>query len=300
MKSAGIILCVLVLSVANSCESGAFGQRADSSLLQTNNVQILYDLKSPVEKYFLPYVLEEVSGLSYKSPNSILAVDDEKGKIFEYNLLKKEVTQTIKFHHAADFEGVEFVKNKIFALRSDGDIFEFRYSKKASVEPRKFETSLSIANDTEGLGYDPISNKLLIACKEKGEIGKKEVKGKAIYGFDLKSKELDKKPILTISEKQLRNFWKKNRVNDIKGHLNFKPSAIAFHPIQEVFYILSSTGKLLIVMDRDEQILATYPLSSKRLHQPEGLCFSPTGDMYISSEGDGGRGYILKYEMIQK
>ncbi|MCP4459803.1 MAG: YjiK family protein [Cytophagales bacterium] len=300
MKNTGILLCFVLLSLTYSCESGVFGQREDSWQLQTESVRFWYDVKSPIEKYFLPYVLEEVSGLSYKSPSSILAVDDEKGKIFEYDLAQRDIINTIKFYHSADFEGVEFVGKRIFALRSDGDIFEINYSEMDSAEPEKYENALSIANDTEGLGYDPKSNRLLIACKEKGEIGKKEVKGKAIYGFDLNSKKLDKKPILTISEKQLKRFWKENGADTDKNHFNFKPSAIAFHPIQEVYYILSSSGKLLIVVDRDEQILATYPLSSKVLYQPEGLCFSPKGDMYISSEGDGGRGYILKYEMIKK
>jgi len=300
MKSIGILLCVLLLSLGNGCESGAYGRRADTMYLQTANQQLVYDLNSPSEKYYLPYSLEEISGLSYKNPNKLLAVDDEKGKVFEYDLDKREVTHTIIFHNPGDFEGVELVKNQIYVLRSDGDIFEFPYVEEKSVKPVKYETSLSRANDTEGFGYDPMANQLLIACKEKGEIGKKDVKGKAIYGFDLKKMELNKKPLLVISEKKLKDFWKLNGSDFEKNRINFKPSAIAFHPIQKVYYVLSSSGKLLIVVDKNDEILATYPLSSKLLYQPEGLCFSSTGDMYISSEGNGGRGYILKYKMIHK
>ena len=38
-------------------------------------------------------------------------------------------------------------------------------------------------------------------------------------------------------------------------------------------------------------------LDEKLFRQPEGICFSPEGDMYISNEGQGGKGYILKFNI---
>jgi len=298
MKIVGLLLCALLFSVGTSCQSGPIRQYPDSRMPQTGDLQEVYDLNNPAEKFYLPYVLEEVSGLSYSASEALLMVDDEKGKIFEFDLAKKEIVKTTTFHRSGDFEGVELVGKNMYVLRSDGNIYKVKNPQQKNDETKKYESRLGSANDTEGLGYDPITNKLLIACKAKGEIGKKEVHGKAIYGFDLETEELDKEPMLVISEKDINSFWSKQSSGDYKKkNINFRPSAIAFHPIQKLFYVLSSSGKLLVVVDREGRILATYPISAKRLHQPEGICFSPTGEMYISSEGDGGRGYVLKYDM---
>ena len=157
---------------------------------------------------------------------------------------------------------------------------------------------MSRKNDTEGLGYDPMTNRLLIACKEDGEINDKKVKGRAFYAFDLDDKKLKKKPIFVIGPKELKKFWEENRDFDYEeNRIKFKPSAIAFHPITKDYYVLSSVGKMLVVVSRDGIIKATHPIAPRVLGQPEGICFAPNGDMYLSSEGEGDRGYILKFEM---
>ncbi|MFK7951679.1 MAG: SdiA-regulated domain-containing protein [Ekhidna sp.] len=295
-KSLAILLFFWIVSFTNSCDSKTFGQRADSLFLVNDNSKVFYDLKSPSEKYFLPYVLEEVSGLSFKGSNSVLAVDDESGRVFEYDLSERKISHSMTFHSADDFEGVELADSNVYVLKSDGDIFEFRYSKEKKPKTTKYENDFSKKNDTEGLGYDPVNNRLLIACKENGEVEGNKGKDRAIYGFDLTEMRLTDQPLFEISASSLEKFWEENRDFDyVKERIKFKPSAIAFNPIDQFYYVLSSVGKLLIVINQSGQIKATYPISSRVLGQPEGLCFSPSGDMYISSEGEGDRGYILKF-----
>ncbi len=246
----------------------------------------------------MPYVLEEISGLSFMSPNYVLAVDDESGRVFQYDLSKEEIIHSIEFYKPGDYEGVEFIDNKVFVLKSDGDILKFEYGSKKQLKATKYENDLNADNDTEGLGFDPDSNCLLIACKEDGRIGKEKIKGRAFYTLDIKKMKLNKKPAFIIGPDELETFWEKSRNFDYeKKRIKFKPSAIATHPISGHFYILSSVGKMLVVVNKSGEILATYPISPRVLGQPEGLCFSPSGDMYISSEGEGDRGYILKFEM---
>ena len=60
--------------------------------------------------------------------------------------------------------------------------------------------------------------------------------------------------------------------------------------------MISNIGKLLIVMDRRGEILDIHALDIKLFRQPEGICFSPSGDLFISNEGQGGKGYILKFK----
>lgn len=293
-----ILLFISIISFSHSCSTSSFGQHADSLFLVDHQVQHTYNLKRPDEKHFLPYVLEEISGLTYKNPSSVLAIDDESGKIFEYDLEKREIVHSIAFYKADDYEGIELVGDDIYVLKNDGDIFHFNYGPEKETLSQKHETDLHNDNDTEGLGYDPTRNLLLIACKADGHIGDKKIDGRAFYSFDLSSKKLSPEPQFVIGPKQLEAFWEKHKSFDYeKDRIKFKPSAIATHPISGHYYILSSVGKMMVVVNKKGQILATYPISPRVLGQPEGICFSPTGNLYISSEGEGDRGYILKFDM---
>jgi len=279
------------------CENRSFGQRADSLFLVGDEDDILYDLKKPSEKYLLPYVLEEISGLTYVKNGRVLAIDDETGKVFEYNLNTKEIIHSIKFHKPDDYEGIEYVNDTVYILRSDGDIFSFPYTEEKEVDADKIETKLSGKNDTEGLGYNPETGNLLIACKEKGEIGE-DIKGKAraIYHYDIKREKVKKDPFSVISAKRLEKFWESKKDFDYEtDRIKFKPSGIAFNPIDKNFYIIASIGKLLVVVNANGEIVNTYPLYPGLLGQPEGICFNEQGDLFISSEGEGDRGYILKF-----
>ncbi|MEM6641766.1 MAG: SdiA-regulated domain-containing protein [Bacteroidota bacterium] len=292
-----ILFSGLVLHLATSCGNTNFGQRADSLFLVVDDQKHFYDLKKPNEKYFLPYVLEEISGISWKD-GRILAVDDERGKVFEYDLSSREITHTMEFYKGDDFEGVEMVQEEIFVLRSDGDLFAFDYTSSKTTAARKIETALGKKNDTEGLGYDPASHQLLIACKEKGAIAESPIEGRAFYLFDLRKGQLLETPVFTIKPQDLKNFWELHR--DFKyeeDRIKFKPAAISTHPISGDYYILSSVGKMIVVVNKSGKIRATYPIASRVLGQPEGLTFAPDGTMYISSEGEGDRAYILKFDM---
>lgn len=295
-----ILLFSTAISFTKSCGTANFGQRTDSLFLETQNSLFVYDLKRPDEKHFLPYVLAEISGLTHTG-RSLLAVDDETGKVFEYDLRKKDIVHSIEFAKPGDYEGVELVNDKVFVLESDGDLYSFLFSSSKKGKAKKYENKLSRENDTEGLGYDPYLNRLLIVCKEKGEVDGNHVKGRAIYAYDLETNKLGKEPFFSIKKKDLIKFWKKTKPFKYEeSRVKFKPSAIAYHPIEETFYVLSSVGKLLVVVNRDGTIRATYPLSPSVLGQPEGICFAPNGDMFISSEGEGDKGYILKFSMRKK
>lgn len=295
-----VLLFTGVIYLTPSCQNTAFGLHADSLFLVTENQDFYYDVKYPDKKYFLPYVLEEISGLSWMDEN-LLAIDDETGKIFEYSLNEKRIVHTISFYKGGDFEGIEKVGEHVYVLKSNGDLFRIPYSKTKKSDGIKIETALNKQNDTEGLGYDPSNNQLIIACKEKAETGQQKIAGKAFYAFDLNSLKLSTEPLFAISKGDLKRFWESKRDYQYdKDRIKFKPSAIALHPMSNQFYILSSVGKMIVVVNREGIVEATYPLSSRVLSQPEGISFSPKGDMYISSEGDGDKGYILEFKMRTK
>ena len=296
-----ILLFVLFISFNQSCTTAGFGQRADSLFLVSGSAEFVYDLKRPDQKYFLPYVLEEISGLTYSPRGTLIAVDDESGKLFEFDPIEKKIVHSIEFYKADDYEGVELVDNELFVLKNDGDLFRFTYSEDKKTKADKYENKLSGKNDTEGLGYDHELNALLIACKEYPGLDKEQISGRAFYKVNLVTMELVEDPIFTISPEKLKKFWEsyKEIIYD-QNRIKFKPSAIATHPISGNYYILSSVGKMLIITDKKGDIQATYPIAPRILGQPEGLCFDQNGNMYISSEGEGDRGYILKFNLQKK
>jgi uncharacterized protein YjiK len=155
-----------------------------------------------------------------------------------------------------------------------------------------------------------LSNSLLIACKGSPSIDKDKLyEGyKAIYKFDLEEEELGKDPHFLIDLENLDSYIDHNvfsrlsvkvakRLHLIESETSFKPSGLAIHPIYGEIYIISSVGKLLIILNRRGKVQDVKELDPKTFRQPEGICFSPNGDMFISNEGQGGKGYILKFKI---
>ena len=50
---------------------------------------------------------------------------------------------------------------------------------------------------------------------------------------------------------------------------------------------------------RQGNILEIQEFDDKLFRQPEGICFSPSGDLFISNEGKGGKGYILGFKLLK-
>ena len=66
--------------------------------------------------------------------------------------------------------------------------------------------------------------------------------------------------------------------------IRFKPSAAGLNPVTNELYILASVNKLLVVADRKGNVKEVYNLDPKIFKQPEGITFTPTGDLLISNE----------------
>ncbi|PWK26798.1 uncharacterized protein YjiK [Arcicella aurantiaca] len=243
-------------------------------------VNLPYDLENPSEQYTLPKKLKEISGLSYFKNNQLVCVNDEEGKIFVYDLSKKEIVDKIPFGKDGDYEGVEVVGDEVFVLKSNGRVKGFKIG-------LPFEREIDCTNpdviEYEGLAYDPKTKHLLLAAKErvKDKDGKK-----MIYAYDFERKVLFKN--IAIPEEQ---------VTDKANGKEFKPSGIAVHPKTGQIFIIASSGKKLLVLAEDGQKEALISLNPKAFRQPEGICFSPEGDLFISSEGKDGDGYILKFSV---
>jgi hypothetical protein len=113
--------------------------------------------------------------------------------------------------------------------------------------------------------------------------------------------KLDPHPFFNVTKKDLKKYLEQHKGRKYEAdRFRFEPSAIAFNPADQLYYLMASVGKLIVVFDNKGIIRATYSIPAALLAQPEGLCFSTKGDMYISSEGDGDKGYILRYSLKRR
>ena len=281
---------ILILFADPGCTQNLEGK----SYPERAGTAIGYNINKYKEKYILGKELKEISGLSYYKKNQLACVEDENGKVYIYNLKTKEVTQTVKFGKKGDYEGVETIGEEVYVLRSDGTIFNFSMQDAPDVETVTWKTPLSSKNDVEGLGFNRAARHLLLACKEKSKIDDVKSKGKAIYSFDTKKKHLLPKPFLDIKAGTL-NYFLESQSGKFKKIKEFKPSAVAIHPKTRQTFVIASVGKVLVVLNKAGQLEKVAPLDPKIYKQPEGICFAPNGTMYISSEGQDGKGYILEF-----
>lgn len=245
------------------------------------------------EKVYLSYHLQEISGLTCLGNQQLGCVQDEDGIFYIYDFRKKEIISRNKFDSPGDFEGIESTGQKFFALKSNGDLVEFDTAQSES--GIEYDTPLNSSNDVEGLCYDPANRRLLMACKGDGDYDDVKVKGKAIYAFDLDKMKMEKEGIYGIDEEDLEDFMEAVSGEDIDD-VSFNPSGIAIHPIEDRIYVIASAGNLLVILNRIGEIENVVTLDPIIFRQPEGICFSAEGDLYISSEGRGMSAFIVKFE----
>ncbi|MBN2373677.1 SdiA-regulated domain-containing protein [bacterium] len=274
---------------------------------QTDEFIFPYTFTHPSMEFSLPQCLDEISGLFYFEPNRLICIQDEKGKMYVFDIDKGKVTKKIKFSETSDYEDIVVVKDTVYVLQSNGNIVELRNFKKVSL----YNTKLSNKNNAEGLAFDPERNLLLIACKDSPHLKKKrnELKGKkAVYGFDLGNKSISPQPVYVIDEELLKDhrLYPSKRLSLLgfikdagllKREIDFSPSGIAVHPKTGDIYLISSTAQMLIVLNQNGEIIAAEEFDKRIFRQPEGICFSPDGDMFISNEKKGkGRANILRFD----
>lgn len=254
---------------------------------QTTIAKYNYDLKKPDHSWALPKGLVEVSGNTWLDKDHLILIEDihpllylvktgdSKNAVLEKTISFEETTKN-KF----DIEDVTMVGDVVYALWSHGTIFQIKnWNKKAEVQ--QLATSLSSHNNLEGICFDPVTKNLLIACKDKSGIKDAGKHTKAVYAFNLSTGKLEPKPFLVIHSEDFKKL--------ANNKISFNPSAIAVHPVTHDIYLLSTRdNKCMAVYNRNGQLISFQAVDQNLMPQPEGICFSPDGILFISSEGKKG------------
>ncbi|WP_037325456.1 hypothetical protein [Salinimicrobium terrae] len=246
-----------------------------------------------LQKWDLPNALSEVSGIAWLGEERIACVQDEDGIIFIYNLQTSKIESKTKFGNGGDYEGIAVIENDAYILRSDGIIFKVGGFTGQDPQVQKHVTTTNQLHgiNLEGLCADPANNRLLMAVKE----GRNFNKNKGIYVFDLNKNNSDKKPLflLELSDSIFDGV-------DEKLKNRFAPGEIGIHPQTGEYFILDGTRPKILITDEDGAPKELLMLRSRDFGNPEGLTFSPAGDLYISNEAADGPANILKVSLNRK
>ena len=254
-----------------------------------DEAKVPYKLYEPDAEYSLDHDLEEISGLSVVSEGELAAIEDENGILYLLNAKNGKVIRKIKFAKDGDYEALEVVHGRAYIAKSNGDIYSFDISGEDEIEADEVDTEFSSHNDIEGM--TALGAKLLISCKGQGELDDNDVEGKAVYIYNPETKSLEDHAF-NYKEKDLEDLIAGRKFFNKIHH--FDPSAIAIHPITSDVYWLSA-DKILVVLTDDYKLKEIIKLDGRKFRQPEGICFSKDGTLYISSEGNGGDGKIFKF-----
>jgi uncharacterized protein YjiK len=246
-----------------------------------------YDFSSKKTiQHKLPRELSEASGLTFTKDGRLLCHNDELGAVCEVDYHTGKILSRFflgKFLiYRDDLEGIATKGDTIFMVNSSGTILRFLPGKDGEKVPfQTFKTPLSARNDVEGLAYDPVTDCLLLACKDEAGVGYKNslpVDQKAVYAFSLKTYKLLPKPRFLIPMLKITATTREKE---------FCPSAIERHPRTGHFFVLAARGNAIVEMDANGNLLGASPLPKSANPQPEGLAIAPDGTMIICNEGQG-------------
>lgn len=282
MRSLMTIFLLICLSLFAGCTSpDQQHPSSQQSPVVAGTPSAPYDFETPALIHYLVEDLAEISGLTVLDEHHLGAIQDEDGDLFVIAWQTGEVRAVTAFGKSGDYEGVERVDDRVFVLRSNGTLFEVAGWDGEGMEAEQHKTFLKSRNDTEGLALDDQARRLLIVCKEDPGGGLDGVR--AVYAFDLETQELLENPVFTVP------------LDAFENGKDFKPSALAVHPLTGELYMLSSVQKVVVVLGQDGTLRANWPLPEALFPQPEGLAFYPNGDLFIASEGDGGAPVLAMY-----
>jgi uncharacterized protein YjiK len=243
-----------------------------------------------VNHWEVPSVLKEISAIAYVGPDLFACVQDEAGTIFMYNTRSAKLEREIVFAGAGDYEGITLVGNTAYIITSGGILYEVDNIKSSAPKVKQFTTPLTGIQNVEGLCYDYRNKRLLTSIKG-ADPHQQNYKG--IYSFELTAGRMALNPVFKIQG---------DDPNLMAGPANkpkdrFQPSDLAVHPSSGEVYIIDAVNAQLLILEPSGKIKIGYSLPSVPFSQPEGITFSPKGELFISNEGKKHNGNILQVDV---
>ncbi len=262
-----------------------------------------HDLRKPVSQLELPRELLEVSGLTELDDHRVACLQDEDATIYIVDLSTGEILERHPFGPQGDMEGLTRVGEELYALRSDGLIYQLQLKGANYSAVDSFHMELDHRN-IEGLGYDERTGLILVAPKDILKGDPKMRDQRSVFAFDPATRKLLPKPVVTYSVKEIirqaeaagmKLPTRTNKKGKTVDAIKLRMSSIAVDPISDQYFLLSAVDQTLLVLDRKGTFVALHLLDANLLPKPEGITFLPNGDMLISTEGKNGPPRLVRY-----
>lgn len=242
----------------------------------------------PIEiaKWLMPVELREISGLTLKADGTLLAHDDNVGKIFiidpKTGVVLKEFSlgKDVK----GDFEAITTAGSDIYLLQSKGKIYQFREGANGATVPYNvFDTKLGHECEFEGVVYEPDSAWLVMPCKNVA--GKKNKDELVIYRWRLQGSDSTRLTKMTIPHSVLAIRGKSK---------DFKPTDITIDPTTRNYVMIESRDKTLVEITPGGQLVRNVKIPGVH-HQAEGVAITKDNILIVSDEENKAPAAITLY-----
>lgn len=231
--------------------------------------------------YVLHKQLLEISGIAYVNDRTLAAVNDEDGKVFTVDFTDHKPA-SVNFGEEKDYEDILFADSLYYVLESNGNLHIVPVAHPSDDRKIQFHKKRKI--EFESLYKDERTGKLVLLSKEQRLIDEALV----AYSFDPVTEQFSSEPYYVIPLRDVKRLMKDYSAD-------CKPSAAAVHPKLNKLFVIASVGKVLLICTLDGIVEKAYSLNPDLFAQPEGICFAPSGDMFISNEGLQGKATVIRF-----
>ncbi|MBC7937394.1 MAG: hypothetical protein H7Y86_18775 [Rhizobacter sp.] len=268
----GLYLLAVIFSACNndlSSKNGLIPKDAEASKFKDSE---FYNFSQPY-LINLPPTLDEISGIAYYAKDtSVFAIIDEDALLYKIPLNDAANIQQWAFGKPGDYEDIVLKDSVFYILVSNGGIRSLQFNGK-DIKTGKYDFvtgEKKSKNEFESMYVD--SGDIIILCKD----------------CDADKKIKTSRFALNIAASQyhemapLNNGAVANLIEDKKVKL--RASAAAINPVTNELYVISAVNKTIYIFDSELNPKEFFELNPKIYKQPEGLAFTPEGDLIISNE----------------
>ena len=268
----GSYLLAVILSSCNndlSSKDGLIPKDEESSKFKDSE---LYNFSQPY-LINLPPVLDEISGIAYyPKDTSVFAIVDEEALLYKIPLNDASNIQQWAFGKAGDYEDIILKDSIFYILVSNGTIKSLQFVG-SDIKTAKYDFitgEKKSSNEFESMYVD--SGNIVILCKD-CEADKKVKTSR--FALNIAAAQFNE-------IQPLHNAAIASMIEDKKVAL--KASAAAINPVTNQLYVISAVNKTLYIFDAELNPVEFFELNPKIYKQPEGIAFTPEGDLIISNE----------------